>query len=293
MKLGFIILAHKNPAYLQRLVHQLTVDKGQVFLHIDRGVSPSVYQSIYEALPTSSLITWLPRYYTHWGSWGLVRATLAGLEKALEAGCDYTLLLSGQDYPLTSVSHLVQFLAKHRDRSFMQYHAFASGEWPADGIKRLTRWYFNLEMPPSWFRKKLNNGLIKLFNRLWPNRPFPAGLEAYGGSQWWCLHRQCVEYVVTFTRQNRHVSDFFKYVRIPDEAYFHTVLLNSPLHQTIINRSLTYVDWGGPPFPRILGSSDLAALTSSGCFFARKFDPAVDALVLDQIDQQMLAVSTF
>ncbi len=292
MKIAFIILAHKNPTYLQRLINHLTISEAQVFLHVDRGVPSLMYQAIQQALISQSQVTWLPRYYSHWGSWGLVRASLAGLKKALAVGCDYALLLSGQDYPLRPMGDLTQFLAAHKGISFLQHYAFASGEWPIDGYKRLTRWHFNLEMPAFWFRKKLNNGLIKLFNRLWPDRPFPAGLEAYGGSQWWCLHRPCIEYLVQFTEQNPQVVNFFKYVRIPDEAFFHTILLNSPWRHTLHNRSLTYVDWAGPPYPRVLGQVDLATLATADYFFARKFEPSVDALILDQIDQHLLAMPT-
>jgi hypothetical protein len=68
--------------------------------------------------------------------------------------------------------------------------------------------------------------------------------------------------------------NFFKTVRIPDEIVFHTILMNSELSRNIENKRLTYVDWNGPPYPRVLSKSDIALLKSSKYFFARKFDPA-------------------
>jgi hypothetical protein len=47
-----------------------------------------------------------------------------------------------------------------------------------------------------------------------------------------------------------------------------------------------FIDFpAGAPNPRTLTSADLPALESSGAHFARKFDPAVDAAVLDALDR--------
>jgi hypothetical protein len=139
-------------------------------------------------------------------------------------------------------------------------------------------------MPHGRVRAKLNNLLIKLFRRIQPERQIPAEIRPVGGPQWWCLHRDAMRAAVEFESQRPAAARFFRHVRIPDEAYFHTALLNSEAKDRLTNRCLTYVDWNGPPFPRVLGVGDLAAMTASGCFFGRKFDEAVDAAVLDRLD---------
>jgi hypothetical protein len=60
------------------------------------------------------------------------------------------------------------------------------------------------------------------------------------------------------------------------------------LRSSIQNRLLTYADWQGPPYPRILKQSDFERLKSNEAFFARKFDPDVDTEILNEIDHELL-----
>jgi hypothetical protein len=84
---------------------------------------------------------------------------------------------------------------------------------------------------------------------------------------------------------------FFKYVDVPDELFFQTVIMNSPLCGSVVNDNLRYIDWKDPnaASPAILTTSDLESLTRSSKLFARKFDTTVDGDVLDLIDQKLLA----
>jgi hypothetical protein len=52
-----------------------------------------------------------------------------------------------------------------------------------------------------------------------------------------------------------------------------------------VNDDLRYVDWSeGGPSPRVLTSYDLERMVRSSALFARKFDPRVDAAVIDALD---------
>jgi hypothetical protein len=80
---------------------------------------------------------------------------------------------------------------------------------------------------------------------------------------------------------------FFKHVWIPDELFFQTIVMNSPLRDTIVNDDLRYVDWTRPTAPAILGRQDFDTLRNSGKLFARKFDTTVDREILDLLDQRI------
>jgi len=77
---------------------------------------------------------------------------------------------------------------------------------------------------------------------------------------------------------------FFDHAMVPDECFFQTLLMNSPLAPTIAKGALTYIHWR-PPWPGILTMADLPRILASDCLLARKFDPAVDREVLDQLDK--------
>ena len=116
-------------------------------------------------------------------------------------------------------------------------------------------------------------------------RRFPQGYEPYGGSAFWALSAPALEYVHRFVRDNPSFVRFFRHVLIPDEIFFQTILLNSPLRDATLNEQLHYVDWsGGGAHPATLGAADVEPMLASGKLFARKFDPA-DTEVLDSLDR--------
>jgi hypothetical protein len=91
--------------------------------------------------------------------------------------------------------------------------------------------------------------------------------------------------VVDFARANPRFVRFFEHVLHPDEIFFHTILMNSPLRETIVDDHLRYIDWSRDPGPATLGVSDLDELVRSSRLFARKFDVTVDETILDLLDE--------
>src|SRR5438093_10245571 len=94
--------------------------------------------------------------------------------------------------------------------------------------------------------------------RQWIKRRFPRGMRPFGGAPYWCLARECVEYVHEFVARSPRFVRFFKYVNVPDELFFHTIVLNSPLRDTVVNDDLRYTEWREPEVaggPAILGRS--------------------------------------
>jgi hypothetical protein len=146
-------------------------------------------------------------------------------------------------------------------------------------LRRLTRYH--------WHGSVLGRR-VRLPNRLMPltlRRSLPAGLEPHDGSAHWCLSRACLEYVVA---RDPEIIRFFRRSAVPDEAFFQTILMSSPLAPTIVNDDLRYIDWSeGRPSPRVLTMADLETLKASHALFARKFDTRVDAAVLDALDEHI------
>jgi len=118
-------------------------------------------------------------------------------------------------------------------------------------------------------------------------RRLPLGLEPFGGGAYWCLSRRAIDFVHGFVHANPEVVRFFNRVLIPDEIFFQTILMNSPIRDEIENDNLRYLDWSRQPAPAVLQTSDLDAMTSSGKLFARKFDVTVCAAVLEALDRKL------
>jgi hypothetical protein len=76
---------------------------------------------------------------------------------------------------------------------------------------------------------------------------------------------------------------------MPEEFFFQTALMDSRFESTLVADNKRKIIWDGGPHPRTLTTADLPALLTSGAWFARKFDDAVDPDLLDAIDRHRLA----
>jgi len=251
--IAYVISAYKLPAQLIRLVRALRYPRRAFYIHVDSRTPDAEHDTLTAALGSADDVEFLPRHPCRWGDFGHVRATLKGLDRLAASGrpFDYVALLTGQDYPIKPNAHLEQVLAASAGRSFMNFQPL-----PVEGLERAG--YARLPVPD-----------------------LPYGLHPYFGSGYWTLHRTAIEYVQSFLLDHPAYVPYFERVRIPDEMFFHTVLLNSPLRETIVNDDLRFIRWPGP---KVLTTAELGDLRHAPDLFARKFDETVDAAVLSAID---------
>jgi hypothetical protein len=264
MRLAFIVSGYKRPDLLTRLVRAL--DGRPCAIHID--AKSQIFSEVVEALKGIPNVHFLPRHNCHWGMFGHVEASLEGLRWFRGTDCDYALLLTGQCYPLRTISSIESCLSALNGMSIIDYHSFPYSRWEKGGWSRVDRFH------------------VHAFGRRWRIRPWrrqlPSGHHAYGGGSYWCLSRASAEYVLDFIDKHPNYIQFFRRVLIPDEIFFQTILVNSPLRDTLINDTIHHIEWTlHQPSPAILTSADSAF--ASGKWFARKFE---DQSVLDIIDER-------
>jgi hypothetical protein len=284
MTIAFIILSHKLPKQLGRLVKALQNDDHWFFIHIDRKTSDADVALMHTVTAGVPNVCYLERTSCEWGGFGIVRATLIGIRALLasKVNFDYAVLQSGQQYPIKSNEYIRETLRNADGRSFIDHQCFPVSPWPDGGYSRIEKWHLQLVKRTYAFPSPgARNALLNLLFR---KRTFPVNYWPYAGSQFWLLHRQAIEYIDKFVEKNHDFVRFFHHVRIPDEIFFHTILLNSPLSETIINNHLHLIRWPGP---KIWTAQDMDELSASPALFARKFDMNVDETVLDLIDEKL------
>jgi hypothetical protein len=73
---------------------------------------------------------------------------------------------------------------------------------------------------------------------------------------------------------------------VPEEIFFQTYFLNSPMRGSIVNDDLRYTDWRkrNGSIPAFLDESDLEPLLRSKALFARKVSSDISSDLLDEID---------
>lgn len=119
-----------------------------------------------------------------------------------------------------------------------------------------------------------------IFRRHKLNIPF------YFGSQWWCLSKKVIDWMINYLEQNSGYYKFYKNCVCPDESFFQTLYMNSPF--AIYRKDyLTFVNWKEKSrnSPEILMETDYQALMESSYLMARKFDIEVDDKIIYKLQK--------
>ncbi|GGB87096.1 beta-1,6-N-acetylglucosaminyltransferase [Dyadobacter sediminis] len=279
MKIAHLILAHSQPAQLERLIDSLQHENAYFFIHIDQKATESNFDFL-AARDRVFLIS--NREKVFWGAYSMVQATLNGFLAIARSGLQIDLvnLLSGSDYPLKSAEEIHDFFEKNPDKNFMEYK-FIPEEW-REAETRFTEYHL------TNYRFRGKTMLQRWMNKFLPVRKMPDLLVPVGKSQWLSITMEAVQFIITYLDEHPEVVRFFKLTWAPDEMIFQTILYNSTFRSKLINNNLRYIDWSaGNASPKTLDYEDVGKLLASPALFARKFDLVKYPEILDMLDKRI------
>lgn len=280
MTIAVLILAHKNPEQIKRLVNRLQHPAIKVFIHADKksGLAKATFDSDLSLIKNSAAV--------YWGDFSPVQATLNGMKEISEAlkQFDFFILLSGQDYPIKSLEKLVHFLEKNKNKEFIDHRPISKEGWEkAMGRYQYYHYRRNKNVAKWAFFKGVK--LLMKISGIKRKPPFPI----WGGSQWFTISFNAFSYILDYAKRNPGYLSFMKRCNFTDEMFFQTILLNSIFKDNCVNNNLRYIDWNESSVkkvrnPKVLSMEDWNAIRNSKAFFARKFDTNIDKEILDKID---------
>lgn len=281
-RIVYHILEYKEPERVARLVNRIQTDSDFIRVHIDMMIEKhrfKEWKKFIEMKCPQKNIEIVSEFRCKYGSFGQVDAILSAMRYYEDYNYDYFIDLTGDSYPLKPPEVIKKELSE-KNCAFMEFFELPYNGWYQGGLRRLNnRFYF---IP----RRKYPYVWTFSFPRF--KKGLPCGLKPYGGRGNLCLQKRHVSYILQFIEKNPSVSKFFKRVWGPDEIFYQTILLNSPLSSSVINQCTMYFDFSeGASHPKNLTKSDLEALKRSGKFFARKFNLNTDKEILDIIDQEL------
>lgn len=280
MKIAHLIMVHKEPAQVERLIKKLAHKNFDLYIHLDKK---SNFNQFAYLTSFPNVFFTAARLSINWGGFNFAASIIKCTEEILKKEANYSFvnLISGQDYPLQSADHIYNFFEANSDKSFMAHEAEGS-EWWSHARQRIEKYH----MTNFNFKGKYLVQLI--INKILPKRKFPLALTLYGHQcgSWWSLNRDCAAYIVNFFNGDKRLQRFCNFTWAADEFLLATILMNSRLKNNVINNDIRYIDWSaGGGHPKIFSSRDFTALKNSNDLFARKFDIKTDAIILDQIDR--------
>ena len=321
MKIAYLLLAHKNPGQLARLIARLQGPDVGFFIHIDK--KSDIVPFIKKIGETGNIRFIKQRHKVYLRGYNSISATLALIDEARPSNPKYHVLLSESCYPIKARDHIVDFLGNHDGREYISFFKLTHRpvwlkkikhyyRWDSRFAQRGTKWH-----PFAWRYLRLQKQLKNIL----PERRFFKGLTPYGGSQWFMLTNDCATYASDYIRNNREFARFYRYTDVPNELIFQTVILNSPFADKVTNwhayqdqekraeihsrwpcpsasYNFKYIDWSAdrqdsPTHPVVLDERDFDALCQSNCLFARKFDPNRSQKLMEKIDAMLLVLIAF
>jgi len=293
MEKAYLIMAHKDPHQLLRLVTRLNDGASEFFIHIDKKVEFSPFQIVKEL---GEIVHFIERSDSKWGRYGTIKPFLSGMKavKNSPKKFDRILLLSGQDYPIKSNAYINDFFKNAPHSVFINYFPIPNyKKWPGSdrgGLYRVDKYYFGTKWYEFFCSKSLN-----LLSTYIPflRRKIPGGMKPFAGQTWWNLDMYALNYILDYDAKHPEYLAFHRHTFVADELYVQMILANSKdekLLRSIENSEKRFTIWekANSAHPKILGKSDFEAILSSDDLFARKFDEKADAEILDLIDHKIL-----
>ncbi len=296
MQKAYIIMAHRYPEQLFRLITRLNDGASEFFIHIDKTAEFSQFEVIKNS---NAPISFVERVDSRWGGFGSVQASLNGLKAIKNSGknFDQILLVSGQDYPIKSNAYINEFFETSPYSIFVDYFPIPNyKKWPGDrgGWYRVDKYYIGLKKHQMFMSKSLN-----LLSRFLPflRRKTPNNMKPFTGSQWWSMDMYALNYILDYDAKHPGYRAFHQYTFVPDELYVHMILANSTdeqIRKNMISDNKRFMIWekSHSAHPNTILKKDFDAIKSSGHLFARKFDAKVDSEILDIIDAKLLNIQS-
>jgi len=272
-KIAFILLCHKDPDAIIGQARMLTAAGDYMAIHFDARAKPDHYDRIRSALADNPNVTFAKkRLKCGWGEWSLVQATLNAVEAAVDAfpRATHFYMLSGDCAAIKSARYAHEFLDAE-DVDYIEKFDYFESDWIKTGIKEerlIYRHFFNERTQPRRFYAS-----FELQKRLGLTRRIPDDIEVQIGSQWWCLRRRTIEWILDFTRKRRDVMRFFRTTWIPDETFFQTLVNHLVPRDEIRNRTLTFLMFTDYGMPVTFYNDHYDLLLSQDALFARKISP--------------------
>lgn len=314
---AYLVTTHRDPPQIERLVRTIRRESPDAAIVVHHNYAQcSLDPGLFADLPGVHVVRNVRPL--EWGDWSLQQRQLDAFRWTLDhVEFDWLVLVSGQDYPVQPLAEAEDFLAStphdavfshdpvRRDADgevWRRYHfryfrlpfalsgEAAPGGGPARGPSRrekALRWFERAQSLVTL--RRMPAGLPARLGLRW-RTPFGPDLVCHKGAAWLNLRRSALERALSFLDANPRLVAHYRQTVIPEESLLQTVLANDP-ETRVLNRNLRFVVWdpGSRGSPDVLRVEHLEAMLASGKSFARKFDPAVDASVLDRLDEVLAA----
>lgn len=286
---AILILAHKNVQQVVELSRKLN-SNFNVYIHFDKKMT--LDDNCLKILENEN-IRYISQEDVKWGSWSIVRATIALMNLALsDKDNRYFHLISGQDWPIINSQEIYDFF-EDKNSIYMERYS-------ADRVKKsheeIINWqkyyyYYDVINRRKLYGKIFHRLTMKLQGLLKINKfkKLKINLDIYAGSQWGSLPRDAVEFALDYLDSHENVHKMFETGFCSDEFWLPTILMNSSkFKDRYENYNYHFIKWTEQhgSYPAILDENNFMELRQSKAFFARKFDADISRKLIEKLESE-------
>lgn len=200
MKMAIAIQCHCNPSQINRVIEFFNKDYFDIYIHVDEK------SSIIEKLGNNVNVYIIQdRINVKWGQFSQVEATLSLFKEIKKSRNEYNYihLISGQDLPIKSLQEFIAFFDQNNTQ-YLEQTQLPNG-WPSGGLDRVKVYY------PQWMIQRPNKKIHRLIRVIYRElvlktklfeRKFDLIPHFYGGSSWFSITGECLQYIMNYLEDN-------------------------------------------------------------------------------------------
>src|ERR1044072_531348 len=182
MRIAHLILAHKNPKQLQKLLDALKHPAFDFYIHIDKKTDAAPFQYL---IDNKSTFLVQKRTKIYWADFGTIQATINGFEEILPKKIyNYINVISAQDFPIKPANEIYNYINQRNGTEFITCESLDT--WKVE--PRIKKYHLINWRIPGRYR------LGYFITKILPERKFPVKHEIVGRANWFTLTAKAVEY---------------------------------------------------------------------------------------------------
>lgn len=250
-KHAYLIMAHKQPELLNKLLKLLDNEKNDFYMHIDKKSNMDITHIGKDV--SKSNIYFIDRISVNWGGYSQIQCELNLLKSAVRGNYSYYHLLSGFDLPLKDSDYIYDFFESNKGKEFI---SFEKKDVP-NIVKERVSLYYPLQEKvnrKNYFFYGMNKVIIIAEKLLKINRLKNTNLVIQKGANWFDITHDFAEYVVS---KEQEVNNMYKSTFCADEIFLQTLFVNSRFKNNLYynvyddnpKQIMRYIDWNrGNPY---------------------------------------------
>lgn len=246
-------------------------DNAKVYLHYDKSKPVELFNKLKEFSDTRENIYLLDnRIVCKWGEFSLVEATVNMMNACLTDEtfeADYFYLMSGSCVPIKPLATLQNLLYENPHMEFIEATDISKKRWVVDGLQE-ERYQYDFPYNFKEEREKFDK-YFEQQKKAGIKRKAPEIFKPHFGSQWFCITKNAVTYIVE-QMKNPKIYDFFKRSWIPDEFAIQSLVYNASGSSNIADKTLTYFQFNTFGKPLVFYNDHFDYLIELPFIFSRK-----------------------